>query len=153
MSFSWYWTPPSPKHYILTFPHCRFGAVFQSSLRCPQAAVVILPLIKLNSQLSGCTSFMVDSIRQSTGTGGRAGNEVELRRVHTSQNRPKWLFSLLPPRENCYSVLGNHGLSIFQEPAWQKVSPRSTILIIWSLLSSCPFLDGKINSAMPQTGW
>ena len=34
MSTSWYWTPPSPKPCILTFPHCRFGAVSQSYLRC-----------------------------------------------------------------------------------------------------------------------
>ena len=34
MSTSWYWTPPSPKPCILAFPHCRFGAVSQSYLRC-----------------------------------------------------------------------------------------------------------------------
>ena len=34
LSASWYWTPPSPKPYILTFPHCCFGAVSQSYLRC-----------------------------------------------------------------------------------------------------------------------
>ena len=33
LSASWYWTSPSPKPYILTFPHCRFGAVSQSYLR------------------------------------------------------------------------------------------------------------------------
>ena len=34
LSASWYWTPPSPKPYTLTFPHCCFGAVSQSYLRC-----------------------------------------------------------------------------------------------------------------------
>ena len=34
MSASWYQTPPSSKRYILTFPHCCFGAVSQSYLRC-----------------------------------------------------------------------------------------------------------------------
>ena len=33
MSISWYWTLPSPKPYMLTFPHCHFGAVSQSYLR------------------------------------------------------------------------------------------------------------------------
>ena len=61
MSDSCYWTPPSPKPYILTFPHCRFGAVSQSWDAASQAAVLILPQVKLNSQLSNCTSFLVDS--------------------------------------------------------------------------------------------
>ena len=34
MSISWYWTPPSPKPYILVFSHCCFGADSQSYLRC-----------------------------------------------------------------------------------------------------------------------
>ena len=34
MSASCHWTPPSPKPYTLTFPHCRFGAGSQSYLRC-----------------------------------------------------------------------------------------------------------------------
>ena len=33
MNVSWYWTS-APKPYILTFPHCHFGAVSQSYLRC-----------------------------------------------------------------------------------------------------------------------
>ena len=34
MRASWPWTPLSPKPYILTFPHCHFGTVSQSYLRC-----------------------------------------------------------------------------------------------------------------------
>ena len=34
MRASWHWTPSLPKPYILTFPQCRFGAVFQSYLWC-----------------------------------------------------------------------------------------------------------------------
>ena len=34
LSASWYWTPPSPKPYMLTFPDCHFGAVSQSYLSC-----------------------------------------------------------------------------------------------------------------------
>ena len=34
MSVSWYWTPPLPKPYIVTSPHCHFIAVSQSYLRC-----------------------------------------------------------------------------------------------------------------------
>ena len=57
MSDSWYWTPPSPKPCILTFPCCHFGAVSQSYLRCclPGCSPHFAP--KLNSQLSSCTSF------------------------------------------------------------------------------------------------
>ena len=58
MSVSLYWTPPSPKPYILTSP----TAALEQSLRAiweaaSQAAVFILPQTKLNSQLSSCTSF------------------------------------------------------------------------------------------------
>ena len=53
-----HWNPPSPKSYILTFPQCLFGAIFQSYLRCYlPAAVLIFPQIKLNLQLSPYTSF------------------------------------------------------------------------------------------------
>ena len=48
----------TPKPKILTFPHGCFGEVSQSYLSAvSQAAVLILPQIKLNSQLSSCTSF------------------------------------------------------------------------------------------------
>ena len=48
-------SPPSPKPYILTFPHCCFGAVSQSYLKCclPGCSRIV-PQIKLNSQLSSC---------------------------------------------------------------------------------------------------
>ena len=57
MSASWYWTPPSPKPYILTSP----TAALEQSLRAvwdaaSRAAVRILPQIKLTSQLSSCAS-------------------------------------------------------------------------------------------------
>jgi len=61
MSDSWYWTPPSHKPYMLAFPHCHFGAVSQSWDAASRAAVLILPQVKLNSQLSNCTSFLVNS--------------------------------------------------------------------------------------------
>ena len=59
MSASLHWNPPSPKLYISTFP-----PVVGSSLRAiwdaaSWAAVLILPQIKLNSQLSSCTSFFL----------------------------------------------------------------------------------------------
>ena len=58
MSASWHWTPPSPKPYILTFPHCCFGAVSQNCLKCClPGCSPILPQIKLNSQLSSYTFF------------------------------------------------------------------------------------------------
>ena len=28
------WIPPSPEFHVLAFPHCLFGAVFQSYMRC-----------------------------------------------------------------------------------------------------------------------
>ena len=31
---SWYWALLSPKPYVLNFPHCRFGAISQSYMRC-----------------------------------------------------------------------------------------------------------------------
>ena len=65
MSASWYWTPPSPKPYKLTFPHYCFGAVSQRWDAASRAAVLIVPQIKLNSQLSSCTSFLVDTILSS----------------------------------------------------------------------------------------
>ena len=46
MSASWYWAPPSPRPYVLSFPHCCFAAGSQSSLRCcPWAAVLISKFI------------------------------------------------------------------------------------------------------------
>ena len=74
MSASQYWTPPSPKPYIVTFPHCHFGAVSHSYLRC---CVQILPQIKLNSQLSSCASFLVNS-RLIRSPGGGGGGERDL---------------------------------------------------------------------------
>ena len=59
MSASWHWTPSSPKPYILNFPHCHFGAVSQSYLKCylPSCSPHLTPNKKLNSQPSSCTSF------------------------------------------------------------------------------------------------
>ena len=59
MSASWHWTPPSPKPYIYWLSPT---AALEQTLRAigdaaSQAAVLILPQIKLNSQLSSCTSF------------------------------------------------------------------------------------------------
>ena len=59
MSTLWHWTPPSPKPYIYWFSST---AALEQSLRATWdaaswAAVLILPPIKLNSQLSSCTSF------------------------------------------------------------------------------------------------
>ena len=69
MSASWYWTPLSSKPYILTSPHCGFGADSTNYLRCClPAAVLILPQIKLNSQLLSCTSLF-----QSTQASGPVG--------------------------------------------------------------------------------
>ena len=56
-----HWTPPSVKSYILTFPIC----LFQQSSRAiwgaaSWAAVLILPPVKLNSQLSHWASFLVN---------------------------------------------------------------------------------------------
>ena len=55
-------TPPSPKSYVLTFP----TASWEQSLRAlrgavSRAAALILPQIKLNSQLSSCASFSIDT--------------------------------------------------------------------------------------------
>ena len=57
MNASWYWTPPSPKPYCLSPT-----STLELSLRAiwdaaSWAAVLILPQIKLNSQLPSCTSF------------------------------------------------------------------------------------------------
>ena len=59
LRISWYWAPPSPKPYILT----SSTAALEQTLRAlwdatSRAAVRILPQIKLNSQLSSCTSFL-----------------------------------------------------------------------------------------------
>ena len=52
---------PLPKSHILTSPYLS-GAVSQSCLRCvTQAAVLILPPVKLNSQLSLVPLFLVES--------------------------------------------------------------------------------------------
>ena len=53
-----HWTPPSPKSYILTFPHYLFGAVSQSCPRCclPGCSPHFAP-IKLNLQPSHWASF------------------------------------------------------------------------------------------------
>ena len=42
MGASWYWTSPSPKPYILIFPHCCFGAVSQTA----QIILLIWPFSK-----------------------------------------------------------------------------------------------------------
>ena len=49
MSTSWYWTSPSPKPYILNFPHCYFGAVSHSA----QTILLIWPFSKYHSTLEG----------------------------------------------------------------------------------------------------
>ena len=54
-------TLPSPESFILTFPHDLFGAVSQRYRRCClPTAVLMLPPIRLNLQLSRCTSFLAD---------------------------------------------------------------------------------------------
>ena len=55
---------PSPKPYILTLPHCPFGEVSESWDAASWAAVLSLPQIKLNSQLSSCTSFFSQQLWQ-----------------------------------------------------------------------------------------
>ena len=51
-------TPHSPKSYILTSPHCLFGAVSQSYLRCCLlGSVLILPQIKCSlATITSCIS-------------------------------------------------------------------------------------------------
>ena len=49
MSASWYWTSPLPKPYILSFPHCSFGAVSQSA----QTILPIWPFSKYDPTLGG----------------------------------------------------------------------------------------------------
>lgn len=134
MSTSWYWTLPSPKLYIQTFPHCHFGAVSQNYLKCHlQAAVFILPQIKLNSQLSSYTSFIGDRSRQGIGTGGRAGEIVGAQMGTHSSKLPKVTVSLSASQGKwlkCpWELWIEHD---FQEPTWWKFSPRSTILVIWA---------------------
>ena len=56
---SWlHWTHHSPKSYILTFPHCLFGAVSQSYLRCCLlGSVLILPKIRCSlTTITSCGS-------------------------------------------------------------------------------------------------
>ena len=64
MSASWHRTPTSPKPYMLTFP----TAALEQSLRAiwdaaSWAAVLVLPQIKLNSQLSSSTFFLVNRLK------------------------------------------------------------------------------------------
>ena len=55
--------PPSPKPYILTFPHCRLEQFLRAIWdAASQATVFILPQIKLNLQLSSYTSFLVNTV-------------------------------------------------------------------------------------------
>ena len=56
MSASWYWTPPSPKPYILTFPTGALEQSLRAVWDAARAAVLILAQIKLTSQLSSCAS-------------------------------------------------------------------------------------------------
>ena len=49
MGASWYWTSPSPKPYILIFPHCCFGAVSQTA----QTILLIWPFSKYDHTLQG----------------------------------------------------------------------------------------------------
>ena len=53
-----HWTPHSPKSYILTSPHCLFGAVSESYLRyCLLGSVLILPQIKCSlATITSCVS-------------------------------------------------------------------------------------------------
>ena len=53
-----HWTPHSPKSYILTSPHCLFGAVSESYLRCCLlCSVLILPQIKCSlATITSCVS-------------------------------------------------------------------------------------------------
>ena len=58
LSASWYWTPPSPKLIYRLSPTAALEQSFRAIWdAASQAAVLILPQIKLNSQLSSCTSF------------------------------------------------------------------------------------------------
>ena len=49
MSASWYWNSPSPKPYILNFPHCSFGAVSHSA----QTILLIWLFSKYDPTLGG----------------------------------------------------------------------------------------------------
>ena len=53
-----HWPPHSPKSYILTSPHCLFGAVSESYLRCCLlCSVLILPQIKCSlATITSCVS-------------------------------------------------------------------------------------------------
>ena len=53
-----HWTPHSPKSYILTSPHCLFGAVSQNYLRyCLLGSVLVLPQIKCSlATVTSCVS-------------------------------------------------------------------------------------------------
>ena len=63
MSVSWSGAPPSSKPYILNFPHCRFGAVSQSYLRCclPGCSPHFAPKENLTHNSQIIYLFLVDN--------------------------------------------------------------------------------------------
>ena len=69
VSASCYRTPPSLKSYILSFPHCHFGAVSQSYLRCclPGRSLHFAPNKTCSSQVV-YLFLLVDSYGDHEGT-------------------------------------------------------------------------------------
>ena len=56
-----HWALRSPKSFVFTFPHSSLEQFLRANWGAiSRAAVLILPQMKLNSQLSCCASFLVD---------------------------------------------------------------------------------------------
>ena len=136
MSVSWYWTPPSPKPYILTFPHCHFGAVSQSWDAASWTTVLILPQIKLNSQLSSYTSYLVNISMGLVVSGMWTCNSVTKPRQHIKKQIHH--FADKGPPSQSYGFSSSHVcmLELDQKEGWALKNWCLQIAVLEKILES-----------------
>ena len=134
---------PSPKPYILTLPHCPFGAVSESWDAASWAAVLSLPQIKLNSQLSSCTSFFSQQLGELT-----EQSRVDLLPVTGLHKEPELWYQQWPLVPIC--LLGECRW------IWVSLSWFSNLLYCWDSdfylavkQVTCPLTVGKILGGAP----
>ena len=144
MSASWHWNFPSPKPYILTSPH----AALEQSLRAiwdaaSQAAVLIWPQIKLNSQLWSCTSFLVnttylriDSLTWFLYNAMKAGNLISASSASSKSPLYLWKFSV--------HILLKPSLKDF-EHNFTSMQNECNCMIVWTFIGIAFLWDWNEN--------
>lgn len=132
VNISLYWTPLSPKSYVLPFPHRLFGAVSElSEVLSSRLQSSFCPEIKLISKLSSCASFLINKIMIQVEEKAQVCANLRLKRLVLVAFLPWDSFHPLPKAE-FWSGTNTSACSVIQGIWWHLChlplphTPRST---------------------------